>query len=79
MELIYIPKEYFNSESDEVFYLSKHEVYHICFQFLFKFKGYYIYYRNLGFNIYPYLNVIKIYIKDMFKENDMNLTNVEIY
>ena len=27
MELIYIPKEYFNSDSDEVFYLSKHEVY----------------------------------------------------
>ena len=33
MELIYIPKEYFNSESDEVFYLSKHEVYHRCFNF----------------------------------------------
>ena len=61
MELIYIPKENFNSESDEVFYLSKHEVYHRCFRFLFKFKRYYIYYRSFGFNIYPYLNVINIY------------------
>ena len=76
MELINIPKEYFDNEFDQVFYLSKHEVYHKCFQFLFKYKGHYIYYRYLGFDIYPYLNIVKKYIKEMFKENDVNLINV---
>jgi len=62
--------------NEELFYLSKGIIYHRCLEFLFEYKGYLIYYRNLGFDITPYMNEIKESFEEMFKENDINLINL---
>ena len=67
MEIIILDKELINSKNDQQLYIFRHKVYNKSLLFIFKWKCYYVYHRNLGFSIIPFKDIVKNYINNNYK------------
>ena len=75
MEIITISKHVLNCEFDQNIYLSGGILKHPNLKFLFYYMRYYVYHREFDFNIDPFLDIVKEHIRDLKKENDINIMN----